>query len=64
VRGTRAELAAGLIAGGMPMPLALPNPAARSRWFDEYLNLTLEKDVAEITKVRRRVLLPRLAAAA
>ena len=64
VRGARAEIAAALIAGGMPMPLALPNPAARSRWFDQYLNLTLEKDVAEIAKVRRRVLLPRLAAAA
>jgi predicted AAA+ superfamily ATPase len=60
----RSDLANALIAGGMPMALALPNPAARSRWFDQYLNLTLEKDVAEIAKVRRRVLLPRLAAAA
>jgi hypothetical protein len=64
VKQTRAELAESSIAGGMPMALALPTPAARSRWFDQYLNLMLEKDVAEIAKVRKRVLLPRLAAAA
>lgn len=64
VHSKRSDLASALIAGGMPMALALPTPAARSRWFDQYLNLTLEKDVAEIVKVRRRVLLPRLAAAA
>jgi uncharacterized protein len=64
VNHTRTDHANALIAGGMPMALALPNTAARSRWFDQYLNLTLEKDTAEIAKVRRRVLLPRLAAAA
>ena len=59
----RAGYAGRVIAGGMPIALRLPNAAARSRWFDQYLNLTLDKDVAEIAKVRRRVLLPRLAAA-
>jgi uncharacterized protein len=60
---SRADYADAMIAGGMPMALALPTAPARRRWFDQYLNLTLEKDVAEIAKVRRRVLLPRLAAA-
>ncbi|HEX5053007.1 MAG TPA: ATP-binding protein [Planctomycetota bacterium] len=59
----RASYAERVIAGGMPIALRLPTVAARSRWFDQYLNLTLDKDVAEITKVRRRVILPRLAAA-
>ena len=52
-----------VVNGGMPMALRLPNAAARARWFDQYVQLTLEKDVAEITKVRRRVVLPRLATA-
>lgn len=63
VDAERAGYAERVIAGGMPIALRLPTAAARSRWFDQYLNLTLEKDVAEIAKVRRRVLLPRLAAA-
>lgn len=52
-----------VVAGGMPMALQLPTEAARARWFDQYLLLTLEKDVAELVKVRKRVVLPRLAAA-
>jgi predicted AAA+ superfamily ATPase len=59
----RTSYASRVIAGGMPMALRLPTVAARSRWFDQYLNLTLDKDVAEIAKVRRRVVLPRLATA-
>ncbi|MEO6594187.1 MAG: ATP-binding protein [Planctomycetota bacterium] len=59
----RSSYADRVIAGGMPLALRLPTAAARSRWFDQYLNLTLDKDVAEIAKVRRRVVLPRLAAA-
>jgi hypothetical protein len=59
----RAAYAGRVIAGGMPIALRLPNAAARSRWFDQYLDLTLDKDLAEIRRVRRRVVLPRLAAA-
>ena len=59
----RAAYAARVVAGGMPVALRLPTASARNRWFDQYVNLTLDKDVAEITKVRRRVVLPRLAAA-
>lgn len=55
--------AARVVAGGMPIPLSLPTEAARRRWFEQYLQLTLDKDVAEIRKVRRRVVLPRLATA-
>jgi predicted AAA+ superfamily ATPase len=59
----RSSYADRVIAGGMPIALRLPTAGARSRWFDQYLGLTLDKDVAEIVKVRRRVVLPRLAAA-
>lgn len=59
----RAGYAERTVSGGMPMALRLPTAAARLRWFDQYVQLTLEKDVAEIAKVRRRVILPRLAAA-
>ncbi len=60
----RESYAGRVIAGGMPMALRLPTVALRRRWFDQYLNLTLDKDIAEIAKVRRRVVLPRLATAA
>lgn len=63
VKADRSSYADAVIAGGMPIALQLPTAGARTRWFDQYLNLTLDKDVAEITKVRRRVVLPRLAAA-
>jgi predicted AAA+ superfamily ATPase len=49
--------------GGMPMALRLPNAAARARWFEQYVQLTLEKDVAELAQVRRRVVLPKVALA-
>lgn len=64
VRLDRAGYAKSVLAGGMPMALRLSTTAARSRWFEQYLNLTLEKDVAELVQVRRRVLLPRIAAVA
>jgi uncharacterized protein len=63
VEDDRTSYASRVIAGGMPMALRLRTLAARSRWFDQYLHLTLEKDVAEIAKGRRRVVLPRLTAA-
>lgn len=59
----RTGYAQAVVAGGMPIALRLATANARLRWFDQYLNLTLDKDVAEIAKVRRRVVLPKLAAA-
>ncbi len=59
----RASYADRVVAGGMPIALRLTTSSARNRWFEQYLKLTLDKDVAEITRVRRRVVLPRLAAA-
>ncbi|MFN7588082.1 MAG: ATP-binding protein [Planctomycetota bacterium] len=57
----RAAYADRVLRGGMPMALRIAGEGARQRWFDQYLQLTLDKDVAELRKVRRRVLMPRLA---
>ena len=58
----RGDYASRVLRGGMPMALRIAGTGARQRWFDQYLQLTLDKDVAELRKVRRRVLMPRLAA--
>ncbi|MGK2949762.1 MAG: DUF4143 domain-containing protein [Acidimicrobiales bacterium] len=42
------------------MALARSTPNARARWFDDYVNLTLERDVQEISRIRQGDLLPKL----
>jgi predicted AAA+ superfamily ATPase len=49
-------------AGGFPMTLSRGSAAARHRWFDSYVTLTLERDVRELSKIRQGVLLPQLLA--
>jgi predicted AAA+ superfamily ATPase len=44
----------------MPVALRRPPGQSRSRWFSNYLNLVIERDVLELTKVRQREMLPRL----
>jgi predicted AAA+ superfamily ATPase len=44
----------------MPIPLARRSPAARDRWFDDYVELVLERDVRELSMLRQRELLPAL----
>jgi predicted AAA+ superfamily ATPase len=57
---SRAEYIERITAGGMPIPLARRSPAARSRWFDDYVELVLERDVRELSKLRQREQLPLL----
>lgn len=45
--------------GGLPMAVGR-NAAARNRWFDNYVTLSLERDVTELSKIRRKQALPRL----
>lgn len=47
-----------IVRGGFPLALARTNKAARGRWFDDYLQLTLERDVAELANLRRRAVMP------
>jgi len=57
---TRAEYARRITSGGMPVVLRRPPGRSRSRWFANYLDLVIERDVLELTRVRQREMLPRL----
>ena len=55
---TREQYIARMVAGGFPLALARSSPTARTRWFDEYVRLTLERDVRELSNIRQGSLLP------
>lgn len=55
---TREDYIERIVRGGFPLALARTNEAARGRWFDDYLQLTLERDVAELANLRRRAVMP------
>jgi uncharacterized protein len=57
---TRADYARRATSGGMPVAIRRPAGAARSRWFSNYVDLVLDRDVLELTRVRQREMLPRL----
>ena len=57
---TREEYVERVVAGGFPMALARSTANARARWFDDYVNLTLERDVQAISRIRQGDLLPKL----
>lgn len=50
-----------VLAGGLPLALQRTG-VARTRWFDSYVRLIIERDVIELSRVRQRELLPRLLA--
>jgi predicted AAA+ superfamily ATPase len=56
---SRDEYEARVLAGGLPLALRRTGPA-RSRWFDAYVQLVIDRDVLELSRVRQRELLPRL----
>ena len=57
---TKAQYTARVVAGGMPIPLARNTPAARNRWFDDYIRLVLERDVRDLSRLRLAEQLPAL----
>ena len=59
-RTTRDEYAQRSTSGGMPVALRRPPGPSRSRWFSNYVNLVIDKDVLDISRVRQREMLPRL----
>jgi predicted AAA+ superfamily ATPase len=59
-RTTREQYVARATAGGMPIPLARSTQRARDRWFADYVELVLGRDVRELSSVRRREQLPAL----
>lgn len=54
---SREEYIERVVTGGFPMALARSTPTARNRWFDEYVALTLERDVRELRKIRQNTVL-------
>lgn len=59
---TRDEYAERILRGGFPLAVARPGAASRNRWFDSYLDLVIERDVAELSSIRQREKMPRLVA--
>jgi uncharacterized protein len=57
---TREEYARRITSGGMPVALRRPPGRSRSRWFSNYLDLVIDRDVIELSRVRQREMLPRL----
>jgi predicted AAA+ superfamily ATPase len=57
---TREEYARRAASGGMPVALRRPPGRSRSRWFANYVDLVVDKDVMDISRVRQRAMLPRL----
>ena len=49
-----------IVAGGFPVPLSRPPGARRARWIDDYVRLTLERDVRELARIEQAAVLPRL----
>jgi hypothetical protein len=57
---TRDEYARRSTSGGMPVALRRPPGSSRSRWFANYIDQVVDKDVMELSRVRQRAMLPRL----
>jgi uncharacterized protein len=50
-----------ITSGGFPMTLDR-SEAARNRWFDNYVTLSLQRDVRELSRIRQKEALPKLLA--
>lgn len=59
---SRREYVERILRGGFPLAVKRQAGAGRNRWFDDYLGLVLERDVAELSSIRQRDKMPRLAA--
>jgi predicted AAA+ superfamily ATPase len=57
---TREEYARRSTSGGMPVALRRPLGPSRSRWFANYVDLVVDQDVMDISRIRQREMLPRL----
>lgn len=57
---TRQDYIDRIVAGGFPIPLSRGSAPGRARWFDDYIRLTLERDVRELARIEQAAVLPRL----
>jgi hypothetical protein len=51
-----------ILRGGFPLAVSRGEGVGRSRWFDDYLDLVIERDVAELSSIRQREKMPQLVA--
>jgi len=59
-----ARLPEGIVAGGYPAALARPPGRRRANWYHDHVDALVQRDVRDLTHVRRLDVLPRLLAAA
>jgi predicted AAA+ superfamily ATPase len=59
---SRREYVERLLRGGFPLAVSRQEGVTRNRWFDDYLRLVIERDVAEISSIRQRQKMPGLVA--
>lgn len=55
---TREDYTERIVRGGFPLALSRTSATARHRWFDDYVRLTLERDVRDLSRVRQAHSLP------
>lgn len=58
-KSSRQDYVARILRGGLPLAVARP-PASRERWFDDYVQLVVERDVIELSRIRQREKMPQL----
>jgi len=56
----RLEYVHRVLRGGMPLAALQDNEASRRRWYANYIDLVIERDVLDISKIRQRDAMPRL----
>ncbi len=56
---TRADYVERICRGGLPLAVSRSG-SSRSRWFDDYVQVSLARDITELSKVRQGTLLPAL----
>ena len=58
----RAEYVDRILRGGFPLAVRRKAGSHRNRWFDDYLKLVIERDVAELSRIRQSEKMPQLIA--
>lgn len=51
-----------ILRGGLPLAVARTSVVSRNRWFDDYVTIVVERDVAELSRIRQREKMPGLVA--
>lgn len=60
----RSELIERVVAGGYPPALERPTPARRTRWYRDYVEALVQRDVWDLARISHSEALPRLLSAA